>query len=80
MIGKGAGERGAVWVARRIPDGHVSGHANQARITTFPRDDPANWRFADDVRTHFCAGSNPRGSSNPPAPALETYHAWWADA
>jgi len=49
MIGKGAGERGAVWVARRIPDGHVSGHANQARITTFPRDDPANWRFADDV-------------------------------
>ena len=27
---------GAVWVARRIPDGYVSGHANQARITTFP--------------------------------------------
>lgn len=25
-----------VWVARRIPDGYVSGHANQARITTFP--------------------------------------------
>ncbi|MCL2245990.1 MAG: C69 family dipeptidase [Lentimicrobiaceae bacterium] len=28
--------KGAVWVARRIPDGYVSGHANQARITTFP--------------------------------------------
>ena len=27
---------GAVWVARRIPDGYVSGHANQARITQFP--------------------------------------------
>ena len=27
---------GAVWVARRIPDGYVSGHANQSRITTFP--------------------------------------------
>lgn len=27
---------GAVWVARRIPNGYVSGHANQARITTFP--------------------------------------------
>ena len=27
---------GAVWVARRIPDGYVCGHANQARITTFP--------------------------------------------
>ncbi len=36
MIGKGADELGAVWVARRIPDGYVSGHANQARITTFP--------------------------------------------
>jgi len=28
--------RGAVWVARRIPDGCISGHANQARITQFP--------------------------------------------
>ncbi len=36
MIGKGKNEKGAVWVARRIPDGYVSGHANQARITTFP--------------------------------------------
>ncbi len=29
---------GAVWVARRIPDGMVSGHANQARITQFPQE------------------------------------------
>ena len=36
MIGKGKANKGAVWVARRIPDGYVSGHANQARITTFP--------------------------------------------
>ncbi|HQI69562.1 MAG TPA: C69 family dipeptidase [Bacteroidales bacterium] len=36
MIGKGVGNKGAVWVARRIPDGYISGHANQARITTFP--------------------------------------------
>ena len=36
MIGKGKGNKGAVWVACRIPDGYVSGHANQARITTFP--------------------------------------------
>ena len=28
--------KGCVWVARRIPDGYISGHANQARITTFP--------------------------------------------
>jgi dipeptidase len=36
LIGKGQGEKGAVWVALRIPDGYVSGHANQARIATFP--------------------------------------------
>lgn len=36
MIGKGNGEKGAVWVARMVPDGYVCAHANQARITTFP--------------------------------------------
>ena len=36
MIGKGKFEKGMLWVARRIPDGYVCGHANQARITTFP--------------------------------------------
>ena len=36
IIGKGPNNRGAVWVARRIPDGYISGHANQARIQTFP--------------------------------------------
>jgi dipeptidase len=35
MIGKGEGEKGAVWVALLIPDGYVCGHANQARITNF---------------------------------------------
>jgi len=49
MIGKGEYELGAVWVARRVPDGHVTAHANQARITTFPRDDPDNCVYSDDV-------------------------------
>jgi dipeptidase len=49
MIGKGEGEKGAVWVAQRIPDGYISGHANQARITTFPMDDEANCLFSKDV-------------------------------
>ena len=35
IIGKGE-EKGAVWVAIRIPDGYISGHANAARIQTFP--------------------------------------------
>lgn len=49
MIGKGEGEKGAVWVALRIPDGYISGHANQARITTFPFNDPDNCLYAKDV-------------------------------
>jgi len=31
--------KGAVWVAVRIPDGYVSAHANQARITQFQTED-----------------------------------------
>jgi len=49
MIGKGEGDKGAVWVAQRIPDGYISGHANQARITTFPMNDEENCLFANDV-------------------------------
>jgi len=49
MIGKGEGEKGAVWVAQRVPDGYICGHANQARITTFPMDDKDNCLFAKDV-------------------------------
>jgi dipeptidase len=41
--------KGAVWVARRIPDGYICGHANQARITTFPLDDPENCIYSPDV-------------------------------
>ena len=49
LIGKGPNDKGIVWVARRIPDGYVSAHANQARITTFPWNDPENCLYAPDV-------------------------------
>ena len=57
LIGKGSKlddkgnntRKGIVWVARRIPDGYVSGHANQARITTFPLNDKKNCLYAPDV-------------------------------
>ena len=49
LIGKGAYEKGAVWVATRVPEGAVLAHANQARTTTFARDDPKNVRFSNDV-------------------------------
>lgn len=39
MIGKGKSDKGAVWVARRVPDGYISGHANHSRIHTFPLND-----------------------------------------
>lgn len=35
MVGKGAGGHGALWVAVRIPDDCISGHANQSRIHKF---------------------------------------------
>lgn len=57
LIGKGCKldaqgkntRKGIVWVARRIPDGYVSAHANQARITTFPKNDPENCLYSPDV-------------------------------
>ncbi len=54
-------DRGAVWVAIRIPDGYVSGHANAARITTFPLRDgkksitDKDWKrlYNDDVEVIY---------------------------
>lgn len=44
--------RGAVWVAKRIPDGYISAHANQARITTIDFNDPENCLYSKDVIKH----------------------------
>ena len=49
MIGKGKDQKGALWVAVRLPDGTVSAHANQARIRTFPLNDPSRALYAKDV-------------------------------
>jgi dipeptidase len=49
MISKGPGRKGAVWVARKIPDGYVSGHANHARITTLIFNNPDECLYAPDV-------------------------------
>ena len=48
LIGKGESDPGAVWVARRVPDGYISGHANHSRIHTFPQNDP-NTIYSPDV-------------------------------
>ena len=49
MISKGPDKKGAVWVARKIPNGYVSGHANQARIRQFPLTDKKNCLYEKDV-------------------------------
>ena len=49
MIGKGPGLKGAVWVAVRIPDDCISGHANQSRIRQFDLNDKDNCVYASDV-------------------------------
>lgn len=56
MVGKGNKvvdgknlNKGAVWVAARIPDGYICAHANQSRIDTFPLNDPENWIYSKDV-------------------------------
>jgi dipeptidase len=49
MVGKGVGNKGAVWVAIRIPDDCISAHANQSRIQQIPFDDRKNCMYAPDV-------------------------------
>lgn len=49
LIGKGGKEKGAVWVAMRVPDGYISGHANHSRIHQFPLNDKQNCIYSPDV-------------------------------
>lgn len=53
LIGKGPGNTGLLWVARLIPDGYVSGHANQARIQTFPLADGKTSITSKDIDKIF---------------------------
>lgn len=48
MIGKGV-EKGAVWIAVRIPDNAISGHANEPRIRKVNLKDKENVRYAKDM-------------------------------
>lgn len=49
MIGKGSSEKGAVWVAVRIPDDCIAAHANQSRIHRFDMKDKKNVLYSRDV-------------------------------
>lgn len=49
MVSKGKKEKGAVWVAIRIPDDCIAAHANQSRIHHIPFDDKDNCLYSPDV-------------------------------
>ena len=49
MMGKGPGSKGTVWVAMRIPDDAICGHANQSRIGKFNMKDKNNVLYSKDV-------------------------------
>jgi len=49
IISKGPKNKGAVWVARKVPDGYIAAHANHPRIHQFPLNDKENTLYAPDV-------------------------------
>ena len=55
IIGTGpsneVGKGGAIWVAKKVPDGEISVHANQARIGEIIENDPENFRYSANVKT-----------------------------
>ena len=64
LIGKGVHGTGIVWVALRVPDGYVTAHANQARITTFlPCDDATTCMASPDAVTFAIEASMSEVSS-----------------
>ncbi|MFI5166450.1 MAG: dipeptidase [Thermoanaerobaculales bacterium] len=49
IVGPGKDKVGAVWVARRVPDDHVTVSANASRIREVNCSDTANWACSDNV-------------------------------
>ena len=63
MVSKGMKEKGAVWVAIRIPDDCIAAHANQSRIHHIPFDDKDNCLYSPDVvsfarKMGYCEGKD----------------------
>ncbi len=49
LIGKGKDNPGAVWVAMRVPDDCIAGHANHSRIHKFPLKNKKECIYSPDV-------------------------------
>ena len=54
MIGKGKDTKGAVWVARRVPDDCITAHANHSRIRQFPQAKKVNKKLGYYVVGDSC--------------------------
>ncbi len=49
IVGPGKGKKGAVWVAQRVPDDHVSVNANASRIREVKTNDKENFMYSENV-------------------------------
>ena len=68
LIGKGGFGKGALWVALRVPEGHIMVHANQARITRFlPCADEKACLMAPDVVSFAIARGYFHGEADDPS-------------
>jgi dipeptidase len=74
LIGKGHGNKGIVWVAARVPDGMITAHANMSRITTFPLNDPENWKYSPDVVTFAIEKGYYKTEDGKPFSYRDAYH------
>ena len=80
IVGPGKGKVGAVWVAQRIPDGHIGVVANAARIGRIDLSQPDYFMASKNIKTvaremgwwdpksgkpfEFCSVYNPKGRRN----------------
>jgi len=49
IVGPGKDKRGAVWVAQRVPDDHISVNANASTVKEIDKDDPRNFLYSDNI-------------------------------
>lgn len=49
IVGPGNDKVGAVWVAQRVPDGHISVNANASTIKEIDLDDPDHFMASDNI-------------------------------
>jgi len=49
IVGPGKGKTGAIWVAQRVPDGHISVNANASTIKEINLDDPNYFMASENI-------------------------------